>query len=238
MGVESDKLRDLVDNEYPAKITNINSSITAIEAEESNLNDTKDAIEWQMDAAGDDTLAVVLTKTDVDVTYIFGDWKVLNITDFEGHEDFTSLLTNPVITSSTAITCDGDATGYFQTGNEMLVINTSATQYRVEVVSSSYSAMPDETTITMSGDAMSGALDTINRLVYEYGGTGWDSDSDIIENEAIFQESYSHLNDEISTSGTYGIDDKLAKLSTAKSVLNSDKTKYTDAITYYDKFAT
>jgi hypothetical protein len=238
MGVESDKLRDLVDNVYPATIANIDSSLAAIQTEKDELNDQKDAIEWQMDQAAADTLSIVGGKTNVAVVYTFGDWNVLNLRDFEGHEDFTHLLTNPSIAGVGLVYCDGDATSFFPTGREMIVINTSATQFRVEVVSATYESGPDETHVQMTGDSMFGALSTINRLIYEWEGIGWDSDADIIENEDLFQASYAHLNDEISTTGTYGITDKLAKLDLAKTVLEADKAKYEDSVDQYDKFAT
>jgi hypothetical protein len=239
MGAESDLLRDLVDNQYPAIIANINSSIASIEAEESDLNDVKDALEWQMNAAGDDTISIIETLK-ADVSYTFDDWKVLNITDFQGYDEITGLTGLTIIGAST-FRVDGNKTSTFSMGKEILLKNTVPTTFHGIVSSSTYDAVNLWTTVSMddpNSDDFSGTAASVFKVVYEFEGTGWDSDADIIANEAIFQESYAHINDEIGTDGTYGIDDKLSKLALAKSVLNNDKTKYTDGITNYDKFAT
>lgn len=239
MGIESDKLRDLVDNQYPVNVANLNTGIASIDAEITELNEQKDAVEWGMAQAQADQESR-LTAKGYDLNHYGPDWGTLNLQDFWLYDDIS--VTGLTFVDVDTFDVDGDQTTVFTNGLEILADCGGGGKKQRTVASSSYNGpTPDTTTVTLVVDAeeeLTSGLTSVHELKYEYLGTGWDADADIITNIDYFAEAYTHLNDPLGTSGTYGINDKISKMGTAKSIQEADKAKYEDLIVLYDRFAT
>jgi len=227
------KFREMVDVIYADKIINLTNGIAAVDAQIAELNEQKDAIEWGMIEAKNDQDARLTTKGDS--VYTFGNYGVLNLSDFEVYDLLT--VTGLTYFSDDSFDVDGDQTLIFTTGLKLICdCGTDGLIYRT-VLSSSF--LDPETRVSLSvGTAITVNLASVYELVYEYLGIGWDSDTEIIANIDYFPDSYDHLNDTISISGTHGINDKISKLNTAKSILQADLVKYEDLVVLYDRFAT
>ena len=237
MGVESDKLRTLVDTVYPTTVTQLTNSIASIDTQLTELNAQKDAVEWGMAQAQTDQ-ETILSGKGADTLFYTANFGTVNLSEFFGYDLIST--TNITYVSVDSFDVDGDQTSTFTNGLEVLVDCGVDGDKQRTVSSSVYNgAGPDTTTITLdTGDAITSNIADVYELAYEYLGTGWDSDTDIVDNIDYFADSYTHLNDPMSTSGTYGINDRISKFQTAKTVQENDKNKYSALIILYDRFAT
>jgi len=237
MGTESDKLRELVDEVYPVTVENLTNAIASIDLEIAELNEQKDAVVWGMGEAEADQITRLEAKG-YDAEYYGPDFGVSDLSDFQLH-DIVPDLVNISYVSANSFDVDGDETSVLTNGLNILC-GCGVDGNKARVISTSvYNGIPDTTTITLSaGDAITSNLDTIYDLQYEYLGVGWDSDADIIANIDYFVEAYEHLTEPLGTTGTYGLNDKIAKFGIAKSIQQADKAKYEDLIVLYDRFAT
>lgn len=225
------KLREMVNVLYPNKIINLTNGISAINDQITELNEQKTSVEWGMTQAKSDQDTRLVTKGDL--VYTFGDYGIKNLSEFQVYDLMS--VTNLTYIDADNFEIDGDQTTKFVNGLEIACdCGVDGIKYRI-VSSSAYTTV---TKVTLqAGTAITSNLANIYELVYEYLGTGWDADADIIANINYYDNSYAHLNDPISVSGTDGIIDKISKLNTAKSILQADKTKYEDLIILYDRFA-
>lgn len=235
----ADKLRDLVDNTYPENVANLTTGIAAIDAQLTELNARKDAVEWGMGQAQSDQEARLAAKG-YDLEHYGPNFGSTNLQDFWLYDQIS--VTGLTYVDVDTFDVDGDQTSVFTNGLEILA-DCGVDGKKQRIVSSSVynGPTPDTTTVTLAVDA--GANLTVNlasvyELKYEYLGTGWDSDANIVANIDYFDEAYEHLNEPLGTTGTYGINDKISKFGTAKTIQQADKAKYEALIVLYDRFAT
>lgn len=239
MGVESDKLRSLVDDIYPNTVVNLTNALAATDAEITELTSQKVAVEWGMDQAKLDQETILATKGDL--PYYYPNFGVLNLEEFTVYDLITT--TNITYVSADSFTVDTDLTSEFTVGLEVLCSCGVDGDILRDVLSSSYDGVSDKTTVLLndySGTAtpITPNLSNVYNLVYEYLGTGWDSDADIIANISYFENGYDHLNEPLGTGGTYGLNDKISKMTIGRNIQQSDKDKYESLIILYDRFAT
>ena len=242
MSIESDKLRDLVDNIYPTTVANLTTSIAALDAQLTELNARKDAVEWGMGQAQSDQETRLAAKG-FDLEYYGGDFGTLNLEDFWLYDQIS--VTGLTFVDVDNFDVDGDQTSVFTNGLEILCDCGAGGKKQRTVASSVYNG-PDPpgietTTVTLAVDAtqeLTSGLSAVYELMYEYLGTGWDSDTDIVANIDYFVDAWHHLNDPLSTNGTYGLNDKIAKIGVGKSVQQADKAEFESLIVLYDRFAT
>jgi hypothetical protein len=141
--------------------------------------------------------------------------------------------------NSTTFTLSGDATGTFNNGVEIISdCGIDGIKYGI-VSSSTYDAGASETEVVLDGGSsedISSNLTGVGTLVYEYNGTGWDSDSDIEQRIDEFDFTYDHLTKSLGINGTYGINESIVQLQNAKTLLTTNKDKYEESIIKYDRF--
>lgn len=80
-------------------------------------------------------------------------------------------------------------------------------------------------------------LDSTGGILYEFEGIGWDSDTQIIDWVDKFDFGYDYLVHPLGIDGTYGIDDKITQLTSAKNLLESNKTKIIDSKDVFEDYA-
>jgi hypothetical protein len=73
-------------------------------------------------------------------------------------------------------------------------------------------------------------LDSTANPVYEYLGVGWDGDTYIIQLITDWAFGYDYLTRTLISGATYGIYPQISALSSAKSILEANKTKIEDSI--------
>lgn len=96
------------------------------------------------------------------------------------------------------------------------------------------------TTVTLyPGTALPNPLTRIDQgnIVYEYLGTGWDSDAGILAAQGAFNTGYGQINDSISASGTYGLDERVTNLTLGISVQTANRAAYQSFIDDYEQYA-
>ena len=95
-------------------------------------------------------------------------------------------------------------------------------------------------TVTLrSGTALPNPLTRVDKGVirYEYLGTGWDGDAGLLQAQGAFNTGYGQINDPISTSGTYGLNDQVANLTLGISVQTANRNAYQSFIDDYEPYA-
>jgi hypothetical protein len=241
MSSESDKLRDLVDNVYPTTIAGLTTSIASLDSMISDLTAQKEAVEWGMTQAQNDQESRLSAKG-FDLNFYGTDFGSLNLSDFWLYNLIS--VTGLAFISVDIFDVGGDQTSVFTGGLEVLCdCGTSGKKQRI-VLSSAYNGPypnPETTTVTLVEDIdnpLTAGLVDVYELHYEYLGTGWDSDANIVSNIDYFDKSWHHLNDPLGTDGTYGLNDKIDKIGAGKSIQEADKSEYETLVVLYDRFAT
>ena len=75
-------------------------------------------------------------------------------------------------------------------------------------------------------------------VLYEYNGTGWDSDSDIITLVDHFEFGNDYLTRPLTSGATYGLIPYKSNLNSAIDILTENKDKVDDSISYLEPYAT
>lgn len=236
--MSTDNLRLLIDA-YSDNLPNIDASITSIQTQIDDFTQQKTTIEDDvMTPATSDQDALLSAKAitlSAEIIYKGSNYGIINLSDwylldekginlnfidvdtFEVDGDFSLDYINGVVVG---VDCDTDG----------IKIRT--------VDSSIFGGVTTEVTLTtdatqeLTSNAFQGGI-----LVYEYEGTGWDSDPDIIQLVDIFDDAYNHLNQAKGSSGTYGIIPTITSLTLAKTIQQNNKAKYQSVISSYEKYA-
>lgn len=81
-------------------------------------------------------------------------------------------------------------------------------------------------------------LDSSAFVVYEFEGINWDNDSLIIEYAQQWEWALDYIKQPLGTGGSYGTEDMISNLGSAKTLLQANSTKLTQSKTYFERFAT
>jgi hypothetical protein len=226
----SDQLRTFITN-VPIKVAEIDASLVGIQEQIDILTDLQTAInDGVLDEAVNlmvillEAKRVALGATSVRT---FGDFGILDLTEF---------LIYTITGANFAVELDGfsvdtDLTGTYTAGK----VIASSSDGSGTVISSDYNITVPLKTYVATALSVSAHAGPVN---YEYLGTGWDSDADILAAMDGFDEGYDHLTRLLSGSATYGIDDMIAKLNIGKNIQTNNKAKLETVETVYEPFAT
>jgi len=75
-------------------------------------------------------------------------------------------------------------------------------------------------------------------VVYEFEGINWDNDAQIIEYAQQWEWALDYIEQPLGTGGSYGTEDMISKLQSAKTLLQANKNKLEQSKTYFERFAT
>jgi len=236
----ADDLRYLVDVAYPEIVANLTTMLaqledekTAVVAETATVNDGvlnasetdhKAKLEAKRVANGWDYIIYGPNYADSQLI----DWAIW---EFDGIPWTTGILrlsnTSFRITSATPPTFVDDSPILSQGGSVIQEVLSSVVVPGVSV------------TVTLKAGILPNPLISIDRasIVYEYLGTGWDSDAGIIQAQDVFELGYSQINDPISLTGTYGLLAQESNIQTGIDVQTLNKEKYEKFITDYEPYA-
>lgn len=240
MTTESDKLRLMIDS-YPDEVTNIDVSLTSIQARIDELTLQKSAVQIGV-------LDIVKSEMDIyleskrvsggwDVFATFGEYGVSNIIDWAMFDYITDSNTIIYITDD-QFTVANDHSAEFTDGTK-IVVDCGVDGFRYRTVDGN-AVFTTVTTVDLisTETALTSNAEEVGLVTYEYDGIGWDSDATIVSKKTEFDFGYDHIYLDLGTSGTYGLDDMISKLNDGKGLLTLNKAKYNDAITKYERFAT
>lgn len=234
-----DVIKDLVDG-ADDKIEGVESSILSVEAEISTLQEKQDAFVETLEQI-ESEISDYLDNTSI------GDWKFnhsdyytgglqsyeANVSDWQKFD----LLIDSGITFDSIDAIEVSSTTGISTGMRLYFRSTSSNTYPipngiVDNIDGNLIEMTMETNHEIPTD-----VDAIMELVYEKDGTGWDNDADIISWVDEFDFTNNFIWEPLGTEGTYGTKDKIEKMQTATTVLESDKQKLIDAKTKLARFS-
>lgn len=80
-------------------------------------------------------------------------------------------------------------------------------------------------------------LDSTGNTIYEYAGVGWDSDVTIVGYVDDYDFANDYLTRPLTSGATYGLIPSRDNLSTAKAILEDNKSKIEDSITDMESYA-
>lgn len=240
MTVEQD-LRTLVDVTYPETVANLNLMLT-------NLNLNKTANDAEITTIEDGVLAASisdhLAKLEVKrvangwdyvttwgtygVGDIKNDWAIWDLSTFYviglvrlGNDSFRiDSLTPPTFPDNSPIRA--------QVGDVDREVLSTVTDPGVSV------------TVTLkAGTPLPNPLGGVQKsiVVYQYLGTGWDSDAGLLQAQGAFDLGYSQLNDPVSLTGTYGLYARRDNINLGISVQTDNRDKYEEFIVGYESYA-
>ena len=234
-------LRYLVDVAYPEIVTNLTTMLTKLDEELTAIGAEVTTItDGVLGASETDHLAKLEAKRVAngwDYVTTWGNYGDDSLTDwaiwvFNGvpwtigivrlSDDSFRIdnLTPPTFIDDSPILC--------QAGSIVRVVSSSSLNPGVSV-----------TVNLKAGTALPNPLTSVDRahIVYEYIGTGWDSDAGIIQAQDAFDLGYSQINDQISLNGTYGLLAQESNIQTGIDVQTLNKEKYEQFITDYEPYA-
>ena len=151
-------------------------------------------------------------------------------------------VTNLTYVDSNTFKVDGDARATFTIGRTVACGCGVDGVKRNDVSNATYAAGPNETTVDLTGqpgwalESITSNLTKVGGLVYQYNGTGWDSDTALEQIMTDFEFCYKHLYDPLNIDGTTGIHYTRNQYNDTVTILTANKTRYTDAQTIYDRY--
>lgn len=260
MSVYSDKLRELIEvtqydangnpltdyETYADKVVNLTASIAEHTAMIAELTEQKEAIEYGVLDVIDTDLQTTLEAKRISrggclvITYdnycrIGGnytddsnltDWEILKYTGY-----------GVTYVSGTELLITGLHASDFPTDAYVCAKNGTTTSSEAQVVDAQ-DTTEGTTELTVDSSIFEADVADIAKVDYRYDDVNWDSDATILTLMDDFDFALDHLSLDLGISGTYGIWDMIAKLTTAKALLTTNKNKYSDALTYYEDYAT
>lgn len=225
---------------YPDKVSSLNVSISAVDEQLTDLQEQQTALNDVLDQVESEQDNLLINKRDAnnwEWIWKGSNYGSTNVSDFRIGNEYPS--TNLTYVNSTTFTLDDDATGTFSSSVETISdCGVDGIKYGV-VSSSTYTASANTTEVVLDGgssEALTSNLTGVGTLVYEYNGTGWDSDSDIEQRIDEFDFTYDHLTKPLGINGTYGINESITQRQNAKTLLVANRDKYEEAINKYDRF--
>jgi len=150
----------------------------------------------------------------------FTDWKV-----------YEKIEIDVYYFSSSEFKCTGDQTSIFTNNLDISLLLNSGRVYTL-VNSSSFDSDLNETTVSISG-SIDSTLSQVSKFYYSYI-SGDDTTVDDYKTSWDFGHDY--IIQPLGTAGTYGTKDMLAKLNSAKTMIQTTKQKINNSISIFSKF--
>lgn len=249
MSAASDFLREFVDG-LPDKIDSLEKSYQSITAQIDELGNEKTALEDGLLAVVIDDMVNTLlpSKTnDPPNAYIytfgnFGNYDATgNVSDFQVYQLINNSATFTQVSPSGFVIQGVNISGQLSLGTKIVVTNGGtfsdpAVTSTVSVTGAPYPA--NSTFVEVSSSIVLATVDGVWKLVYEYGGVGWDSDADVVQNITDYAFALDHIHAALGTDGTYGIIDLKAALTQGRTIIYKNLTKTQGMETTYERFAT
>jgi hypothetical protein len=247
MSAASDKIREMVDG-YPDKIDSLNKSYQAITVLIDDLAEQKTALEdGVLSVIAIDEMKNTLLPAKTPNAYVrtFGNYGSYdaggNVTDFEVYQLINNTATFTQDSPSGFIVEGVNITGLLSPGDEVVVTNNGvfsspAITTTVQVTGAPYPA--GSTLVIVDQPIIQATIDGVWKLVYEYLGTGWDSDPVIQGKIDAYAFTIDHIHAPLGTDGTYGIIDLKAALTQGRSIIYKNLLKTEGMEDTYTDFAT
>jgi len=237
MTVDSDKLGVMVTG-YDTLVPNLSASYDSIVAEIADLNEQWSAIVWAQNKY-ESALRGYVEANKSDYTYTYGNFGVSGTGILNEWMGFTAeSVTGLTYVDSYRVTVDGDQTSTFTAGLSGLF------HYALFYTASSTisaSIYPYDTTKTLIGfntGIVDVAVDQILLADYAPWGAMWDSDATVqgyMDDWIVIDDL---LTKTLTSTGTYGIVDKIDKLALARNLVLINMNKYDAAGPILDVYAT
>lgn len=235
MSVDSDKLGTMV-TEFTTLSENLSASLLKIDDKILDLTEQWKAIDYAQDQI-EYWLGVYIEAYKADHFYTFGSFGVSGsgiLWQWLGFDEES--VSGLSYTNPHHVTCTGDQTSTFTAGLSALVTNGGTFSTSSTISGSYYDTV---THILFDDDIAAANVDGIYLASYAPWGALWDSDATVQSN----MDNWVALDDFVtgsigSTTGTYGIQERLANLYFAKSIVQIDKDKYDEMIPIMEPFAT
>jgi len=228
MSVSSDKLREMI-NDSTTEVANLTRALVNVDELIDEYTAQKSALDTgMMDITSAEILVILDTKGDY--VYTWGDYGTKNVTEFRVYD--LTFDGNVTYISTTSFRVTGDQTALF-TAHPYIRADCGVDGFKYNTVKTvSYSA-PNTTVVIEDTPEITANIVDVYTDVYNYG-----DDTDIDSEKVEFDFAYDWISKTLSDTGTYGIDVRIDSFTASKTSIGLNKTKYTDAITKLERFAT
>jgi len=228
---EADTLKDLVDSQEDDSAA-IQQSIDSVDEQIAEETEKQDAFYYTMDQACNQIIDFLVPGKG-DMVAEYGNFRITNATDWyvaDAILDNSDVDPNNNITyiSGTEFTCQGDQAASFPIGDTILFTGVDSTTAVFSTITDSVydsTAHVGVTYVEVADSVITAGVDRTGVLSYEYGGVGWDSDTDIEDRKADFDYAYDHIVQPLGFGGTYGTMEMIATLQSSKGLLQSNQGK-------------
>lgn len=228
MAGEAQTLSEML-SAYNTMALNLSASLVNIDNQIDDLTEQKTILQWTQDQYEAD-LETYVEANKADYFYSYGSFGSTNLSEWMGFDEETG-LTNLTYFSAHEFLVDGDETGTFTAGTSAVVTNNGVFSTSTTVSASVYN-LPwhsGKTLVALYGSICTADLDAVYLESYANWGPLWDSDTTITHYMDSWDWIYDFITHEIGLTGTYGIDDRVTNLNTAKGIVQYDYNKYSGA---------
>jgi hypothetical protein len=246
----AEDLRVLIDN-YTEYVSNLDVMVTNLGTEIASLNAEISTIEVGVKDGASNAL---LSK--LEARRVAEGWQIVKTTGDYGVEDIKEWLIYKYDGNvhSSNLNRLGDDSFKIYPGapvvrNAIVRINGTIERTVTNVVTIPYQPGPDppaypgQTTVTLlAGEtAIPASLNSYEgcEVAYRYypSEVNWDADPDIIADMNAFEIGFDQITAEINLEGTYGLDARVANITTGRAVQINNRNKYQEFITLYEPYA-
>jgi hypothetical protein len=241
MTVDSDKLGVMVTG-YGTLVPNLSASWDSIAAEITDLYEQWSAIDYAETQIEKDLSSYVTgAGAKADYFYQYGNFGVSGtgiLNEWMGFDQET--VTGLTYVDTYRVTVDGDQTSTFTAGLSGLfhygVSFTASSTISASIYN--HPTWPGDTLIGFNTAIVDSGVDQIYLASYAPWGAMWDSDTTVqgYMDDWIFLDDL--MTKTLSSTGTYGIVDTIAKLGVAKALVLINMNKYNDATPILTTYAT
>ena len=215
-------------NSLSGKVTDLTSQIANVDSQIAALEEQQDALNYLLDTAQTEHSARILATTDVIAGAPGAAYGVSNLTDYVAWQEGAA-ITGLVKFTDTTFGRPGDYSG--DIGKKIWLYNEDTEEWHYCAYSVTNAVYTTYTTYTVQV----GLPSAFDHGFYLEPITI--TDSYLTDRENSFAKAYAHLATVLGTSGTYGIDDMITKMTTAKGILQANKDFYNSIGTLYSEWA-
>ena len=217
-------------NSISGTVTDLTSQIANIDSQIASLEEQQDALNYLLDTAQAEHTARILATSGVIRGVANAAYGISNLTDYVAYQAGAAI--SPAARyGDYSMARLGDYEG--DIGKKIWIWDEDTQAYEYEIYTVT-NAVYDDVSITTY------TVDNVLPANFDHGiylEVLTINDSYLTDRENSFVKAYAHLATPLGTGGTYGIDDMIAKMTTAKGVLQSNKDFYNSIGTFYDVWA-
>jgi len=238
-----DKITELVGKDYTimtyaltTSTSAANDQLTKLQAEKIAITSVMNTIRTDL-SVGIHEKAISISKTEYfDVSYggiTVRDWGIGVLSEIS--------LSGISYISATQFKCIGDKTNIFTTSKPIIISNTTLSSsvsgsIRSFVSSSSYDL--GYTYINVSGIGIPSSISHVYSITTSHTSTAGIYSDQIEKWMDDYDFAYDHLNCPVGVNGTYGINARIASLSTGMTIVDANKTKQDNMDNVYRQYTT